>query len=353
MSETSDNNNPHQHITDIQHNDFIWTWSSNKKSSRVSLWIPYLLEISKIPRSSLWRISYNGGVLEVDLKKVEFILFYGATGSLPLDFLDALSINGIICILHRRNIERPYFFFTSNLNDQYDVLSKQICVRCNEIKSTYLSRILIKERIQKMIDGYSIASTYVDDLNKARNVASVRNVEAIATRQYWKKWYESMGLDSKRREDSPINTALNVCSKFVYGVILRWVLFHKLSPCHGFLHEPTNYPSLVYDLIEPYRYIIEIATKEAYMQLFEMDEKKLISYSIENVKALLEEVVYVPVTKQYVRRKNLLHGIVLALRAYLIGESRHFIIPKEGISKGGRPPNCGYRLPGEIYKRKK
>lgn len=71
------------------------------------------------------------------------------------------------------------------------------------------------------------------------------------------------------------------------------------------------------------------------------------------MKALLEEVVYVPVTKQYVRRKNLLHGIVLALRAYLIGESRHFIIPKEGISKGGRPPNCGYRLPGEIYKRKK
>lgn len=86
MSETSDNNNIPQHITDIQHNDFIWTWSSNKKNTRVSLWIPYLLEITKIPRSSLWRISYNGGVLEIDLKKVEFIFILWSNRCVTIGF---------------------------------------------------------------------------------------------------------------------------------------------------------------------------------------------------------------------------------------------------------------------------
>lgn len=32
--------------------------------------------------------------------------------------------------------------------------------------------------------------------------------------------------------------------------MLRWVLLHRVSPTHGFLREPTEYPSLVYDLIE-------------------------------------------------------------------------------------------------------
>jgi CRISPR/Cas system-associated endonuclease Cas1 len=29
---------------------------------------------------------------------------------------------------------------------------------------------------------------------------------------------------------------------------MRRVLPHRMSPTHGFLHEPTDYPSLVYDL---------------------------------------------------------------------------------------------------------
>ena len=30
-----------------------------------------------------------------------------------------------------------------------------------------------------------------------------------------------------------------------------------MSPYHGFLHTPTEYPALVYDLMEPYRGYIE------------------------------------------------------------------------------------------------
>ena len=62
---------------------------------------------------------------------------------------------------------------------------------------------------------------------------------------------------------------------------------------------------------------------------------------------MLEETVYVPATRQVVRRKNLLHGNVLALRAYLAGDMRRFIVPAEGERSGGRPLKVSFRLPGE------
>ena len=56
--------------------------------------------------------------------------------------------------------------------------------------------------------------------------------------------------------------------------------------------------------------------------------------------------VFVPSHRTTVRRKNLLHGVVLALRSWLIGESSRFVVPVEGAPIGGRRPKQGYRLPG-------
>lgn len=162
-----------------------------------------------------------------------------------------------------------------------------------------------------------------------------------------------MGLgEEHRRGDGAVQMALDAGSKFLFGVILRWVLFHKLSPCHGFMHLPTSYPSLIYDLMEPYRYLIERSVEKTVIELGEKrdDHKRMVTGSLENLKRQLEEVVYVPATRQYVRRKNLLHGVVLALRAYLLNESLRLVIPTEGQRCGGRPPRIGYRLPGECRK---
>ena len=184
---------------------------------------------------------------------------------------------------------------------------------------------------------------------KARNVTKVRATEARITAIFWKNWFEQLGIDEKRRGDSAVAQALNAGSKFLYGVILRWILFHKMSPCHGYLHEPTDYPSLVYDLIEPYRYVIEQTVFDIVKLQPKLadDSKTLVSRTLDGLKENLDEVVYVPATLQYVRRKNLLHGIVLALRSYLLGESKRFVIPYEGERKGGRPPQVAYKLPGE------
>lgn len=334
-------------INKLQNQDFIWTWKSSSRSSKVSVWIPYFNEVSKGKGKSHWLISYNGGDLDLDLNKVDFILFYGASGMLPLEFLDQLSAHGIIFIIHRRNLIRPYFFFPSNLGDSQDLLTKQILYRTNRIKRAYIARTIIHERFSSLSPHFAVYDEEYHDLNQAKNVNKVRGIEAVVSARYWKQWFKELGVEESRRSENYVSTALDAVSKFIYGVILRWVLFHKLSPCHGYLHLTTDYPSLVYDLIEPYRYILELSVKKAFTKIG--NTKELTAGALSEVKDLLEESVYVPATRQYVRRKNLLHGVVLALRAYLTGEVKRLVIPVEGLKKGGRPPDCGYSLPGEIY----
>lgn len=337
-------------IDSEQHSDFVWTWKCNAKSSKVSLWLPYFSEAHKVPRTSLWHLSYKGGELAVDLKDIDFIMFYGASGSISVEFLDALANHKISLIVHRRNVVHPYVFHPSTLGDSVDILTKQLVYRENKIKRCFIAKTLIKSRLANMKEEISITSTTFSKLMQSKTLESIRNIEAITTARYWNSWYERLGVDSSRRSSHPISGALDVGSKFLFGIILRWVLFHKLSPCHGFLHEPTSYPSLVYDLMEPYRYIIEKAVELAWSNA-PNDKKELTELTLFNLKKLLDEVVYVPATRQYVRRKNLLHGVVLALRAYLLGEAKRLVLPTEGVKNGGRPPKAGYKMPGCVTRK--
>lgn len=336
-------------INDAQQSDFIWTWKSNARGAKVSVWLPYFSKVEKIPRSKLWCIAYNGGNLIVDLEQVDFFMFYGATGDLPLEFLDALSRHRIPLMVHRRNVVHPLVFHPANIGGDPDVLSKQILVREHAQKRIYVARTLIRHRLEQFRNVLPLQGTIFKELAQAKSIAEVRQIEAFATSKYWDRWFEALGVDGARRADGPIPTALNAGSKFLYGVLLRWILFHKLSPCHGFLHEPTGYPALAYDLMEPYRYLIEESAARAYRAKSggKFTEAQLVAAALKELKFLLDEVVYVPATRQFVRRKNLLHGIVLALRAYLLNEAYRLVIPVEGAKKGGRPPKIGYRLPGE------
>lgn len=220
-------------------------------------------------------------------------------------------------------------------------------------KKTYVAKTLIRHRLRKFESLIPVPDMFYKELARAKTVDAVRQIEAKTSARYWEAWFEKLEVEASRRDNSPLSAALDAGSKFLYGVILRWILFHKLSACHGYLHEPTGYPSLVYDLMEPYRYIIEECAAAAYASVDDKEsEKKLVSATLNTLKEALDVVVYVPETRQYVRRKNLLHGVVLALRAYLLDESVRLVIPTEGAKKGGRPPKVGYRLPGETKPRR-
>ncbi|MCS6894192.1 MAG: hypothetical protein NZO16_06490, partial [Deltaproteobacteria bacterium] len=74
--------------------------------------------------------------------------------------------------------------------------------------------------------------------------------------------------------------------------------------------------------------------------------KSIVGMAINELKQALDEKVYTGVTRQIVTRHELLHGIVLALRAYLLGEMKRFLIPTVDKPNGGRPKKITFKLYG-------
>jgi len=335
-------------IDELSHPDSVWTYKSSARSGKVSVWLPYLQEVKKEKAKNTYLAVYRGGMLSLNLAKIDCVMIYGVAGSLPVDFLDALGQHRIPLIIHRRNLSNPYCFFPARRADEKDMLTRQVLCRENQIRRVYIARTLIRERIKSFAHIMPPQITMLSALARARSVAEVRNIEAQCSRRYWARYYAECGACGVSRRDKkhPINQALNACSVFLSGVILRWLLLHRLAPTHGFLHEPSGYPALVYDLMEPARYWLECATLRAVREAD--DEEKYIGYALQTLKTMMDDVIYIPATRQHVRRKSMAHGMVLALRAYLAGDMRRLVLPVEGERAAGRPLKVSYRLPGGV-----
>lgn len=284
----------------------------------------------------------------MNLKKVDCIMIYGAVGLLPVPFLEELNRNSIPLIIHRRNLSNPYCFLPNSRNDTNDILTKQITQRENKTKRVYIARVLVRHRIYSFKRLMSISPSLHNQLNSARSLTALRAIEAYWTKRYWSAFYQRCGLNNRkiRRRDKEevVNQSLNAGSVFLMGILLRWVLFHRLAPTHGFLHEPSSYAALIYDLMEPMRWMLEDCVIHASEESW--DKKEIIALTMQQIKSSMDERVYIPSHLQYARRKSILHGIVLALRAYINGDMRRLVLPIEGEKKGGRPPYTSYNIPG-------
>jgi len=136
-------------------------------------------------------------------------------------------------------------------------------------------------------------------------------------------------------------------SKFISGIVLRWTTYHHLSPFHGFLHQQTDYPALVYDLMEPYRGEFEKFAFQVIASTKNPEKNStLVGAVINETKQALNEHVYTGLTRQIVTRHELLHGIVLALKSYLLGKTKKFMVPTIDKPNGGRPRKVPFRLYG-------
>lgn len=309
------------------------------------LWFPYLSKINIKKESVLFQ--YKGGELNIKWKYIHSIMLYGELIDLPQEFLEKCTFYKIPIVIHRRNVLRAVFICSTLPPDQDNILTKQILFRESVKKRIYISKKLLKAKFESMKWLYPIRE---DIFYKLNDLDKIINIEAIHARKYWKDYYLKLGILSERRRKNNIATkCLDAVSKFISGIMLRWILYHNLSPYHGFLHKPTDYPALVYDLIEPYRGYFDKVVFDVIKQFKdqkEVSESKIMAVVIDNLKSFLDIKVYVNSTRQIVTFQELLHGIVLSLRSYLLGQSKRFIVPLPSKPNGGRPVNSGYKLYG-------
>ncbi|RMD88208.1 MAG: hypothetical protein D6808_00090 [Candidatus Dadabacteria bacterium] len=272
------------------------------------------------------------------------IMIYGDYGQLPANILEHICKKGIPIIIHRRNVAKPIYICSPLRADIQDTISKQMIFRANGHKVRHIARQIIKAKFKAMkwlIPNYELPT-------KEMTLKEIRQLEALHAKRYWSEYYKKLGFKkSKRRENGMIASSLNALSKFLSGIVLRWITYHHLSPFHGFLHVTTDYPALVYDLMEPYRGHFELIAFKQFKTVKDPDQNKgVVGMVINAAKEGLNENIYTGLTRQIVTRHELYHGIVLSLKNYLLGNQRSFMIPTVDQPNGGRPKKVCFRLYG-------
>lgn len=315
-------------------------------NSKIYAWIPYIKALTPTNKKFKWVIEFKGGQLTVNLPDLECLILYGSTdASIPVNFFYECEKHGVMVCFYTRNKNKRILLSHHNKHHT-DVITNQILCRENQRKSYYIAKCLLKAKLKSQSWLYQHD---LHNLNKVQaegfNIKALRTLEAASAKHYWSKYYGSIDLDITRAADHPINTALNAGYFFLSSSIMRWLHLHGFSLFHGYLHESTSYDALVWDLIEPLRYIVD---KSAH-SIFHNNGSITVGELINAIKHSLEsELVWVQATHQFSYRKNLVPGIVLALKSYLLG-ARHFVVPVASKRLGGRPAKTNWQLPGEVF----
>jgi len=317
------------------------------KGKRIPVWFPYTTSIT-VNKETITAI-YKGGTFEGDISKVLSIMFYGCLPNLSQDFIELCCKKSVPICFHRRNMATAVLINPSQRNSVDDVLTKQIIFRQNQKKRRHIARKILLAKFKSM--EWLTPAPLKSQLSNL-SVEQMVVIEAEHAKKYWAKYFEKLGFGEYSRRgggsDNIVKTILDAVSKLISGVQLRYVIYHKLSPYHAYIHKPADYIALVYDLLEPYRGYIEKVVFDTihYVKANKIDEKKWLGFVIAEVENYLDEEVYCDVTRQIVTFQELMHGVVLSLRSYLLGTSRQFVLPIPGVPNGGRPVKVGYRLYG-------
>ena len=153
----------------------------------------------------------------------------------------------------------------------------------NPEKVLHLQKWILKEKIQSQINffkslenielenGVSILEQYNSQIDSKTNLKDLIRIEAGSGRNYFlnysklipeKYGFQSRrggGLaNSKRYASDVINALLNYGYTVLAGEIAKFVNGMGLDPYFGFYHkQDTSFQALVYDLIEPFRWLVE------------------------------------------------------------------------------------------------
>jgi CRISPR/Cas system-associated endonuclease Cas1 len=318
--------------------------SKGSKTRKLHLWLPYTSSVKVLPKTV--EFEYKGGKEKIQWTKIHSIMFYGESSNFPQKFFEKCAFYKIPVVIHRRNIGRAVIVCPTLPPDHENLLTRQILFRENAKKKAYIAKRLLQAKFKSMSWLLPIKR---DLLYRVFDIDKMLFTESWHAKRYWENYFDQLKIaGSRRKEDNIVKETLDAVSKFVSGVMLRWILYHNLSPYHGFLHKPTDYPALIYDLIEPYRgYFEKVIFNTLKENHFDGDNKnKIMAIAVANLKEFLDTKVYVDATRQVATFQELLHGIVLALRAYLLGNTRKFVVPIPSKPNGGRPIKAGYTLYG-------
>lgn len=150
--------------------------------------------------------------------------------------------------------------------------------RLPERKATQLASDLLLTKVGNQHSLLRALDPFLPILPKLKETSFSRilRLEARHARTFWPRYFRAASADlfarEKRKARHPLNAALNYGYGFLYHAIEWQCLASGLEPTVGIIHKlRKNRPSLVCDLIEPFRCCVEITLMR---HLDRMDDKR-------------------------------------------------------------------------------
>ena len=175
--------------------------------------------------------------------------------------------------------QKPYAQITYHSTISNELHLKQLDIKNSE-QGLLIAKSIIKAKVKNQINLLKYHARYREEndpeefekleniivqmsksaksISKAKETAILMGYEGSISMLYWKAFGILIGDENFKREtqDAPdaVNQALNYGYAFLYGRVQAALLKCGVNIYHSFLHVPqANKPTLVYDLIEPFR----------------------------------------------------------------------------------------------------
>jgi CRISPR-associated protein Cas1 len=203
---------------------------------------------------SLWiigSITITSGILERS-KKFAFSIYmfnfnfkcYGVWSS---------STEGNFLLRHKQ------YHFNSILPAK-KIIENKVLNQLNQLKSI---------RDKNVVQGRAVASLklYLSQINECDSIASVMGVEGISSKVYFESWFYDLDWKGRkpRAKRDIINVLMDIGYTYLFNILESMLNLYGFDLYKGLLHQ--NFyqrKSLVCDMVEPFRVIIDRVLKNAF-----------------------------------------------------------------------------------------
>lgn len=197
---------------------------------------------------------------KIPLEDINFVLLEDNESIITSKLLSEFG-NYAICFVTCNDKHEPSLIsFPYNYHfKQLEVLDKQLML--DENSKEFIWQSIVKQKIKNQIETLSrttsdeytinIMTSYMNEVKPG----DITNREGLSAKLYFKSLF---GSDFIRFYDDAINSAINYGYTIIKSAIVRTLVVQGLNTYLGINHKSkTNNFNLAYDLIEPYRGIVD------------------------------------------------------------------------------------------------
>ena len=206
-------------------------------------------------------INKDNNTYKVPLEDINFVLIEDNRTIITLKILAAFGEEGICLIVCDDKFEPVSIMYPYNYHfKQLENIEKQLSLDDDSkkiiwqeiVKSKIENEIAVLCQTSKDERVIDILSKYVKEVT----IGDETNREGLAAKIYFRSLF---GSEFIRFYDDPINAALNYAYQIVKSSIIRTLSIYGLNSYLGINHKSkVNNFNLVYDLIEPFRAIVDL-----------------------------------------------------------------------------------------------